>query len=684
MNITDTNLNLDLDLNPIIKPIKKLKIAHIFVHLFEIGGGEAYLHNFCKYSNYENILFINNQLNTNTLFNFTNNNNSIETILYNSYEELNYYLSDCKTNYNLILDHQLYWFDFNYSKIAFNNIIPNKIIRITHCVPIHYKNISSLNYYYSVELYNEKQSNNSWNNHIKMYNDIGVNIEDITENNIHEKIKIFEDKFNDKIDIAIIGRINEDKIPINFLKVLFQFFNNKNNNKYIFHFYGTIDKNYSMFIKTVCNNNLDNQNSNNQNNSINPNIIYEGIIQPELIKNIYKQNDILLHPSKNEAGATVILEAMSYGLPVIARHVGGVPNALNNIDYLCNNEKDMFDKLLSINDLNYKDISLKNYSKIQNNNNLSVQLNKLYNELEIIDKINELEIVDKLNSSNSTSIPNIIHYIYGLEKQKKEFPFVFYLSILSNLNINKPDKIYFHYQYLPYGYWWDKIKDYISLNYINTDNLYWGKKKIIKYAHKADKLRLDLLYKYGGIYMDIDTITYKSYHHLLQYDLVLGIQEENYGKDKITLYCNAIIFSKKNNPFLKEWINNYESYFDNESWCESSIHLLSKLVSKLIIDNNLDLSNNNLDLNKNNNNLGLNKNKNNTIGNYKILEKEAFYYPSYNEINKIFEGNEDINDKLITLHYWNSYSNKYYNTIKDFNWCTENNSMFSKIIKNLI
>jgi hypothetical protein len=252
------------------------------------------------------------------------------------------------------------------------------------------------------------------------------------------------------------------------------------------------------------------------------------------------------------------------------------------------------------------------------------------------------------------------------------------------LNINKPDKIYFHYQYLPYGYWWDKIKDYISLNYINTDNLYWGKKKIIKYAHKADKLRLDLLYKYGGIYMDIDTITYKSYHHLLQYDLVLGIQEENYGKDKITLYCNAIIFSKKNNPFLKEWINNYESYFDNESWCESSIHLLSKLVSKLIIDNNLDLSNNNLDLNKNNNNLGLNKNKNNTIGNYKILEKEAFYYPSYNEINKIFEGNEDINDKLITLHYWNSYSNKYYNTIKDFNWCTENNSMFSKIIKNLI
>jgi mannosyltransferase OCH1-like enzyme len=267
-----------------------------------------------------------------------------------------------------------------------------------------------------------------------------------------------------------------------------------------------------------------------------------------------------------------------------------------------------------------------------------------------------LEIINKINLSKN-NIPNIIHYIYGLEKQKIEFPFIFYLSILSNLKINNPDKIYFHYQYLPYGYWWDKIKDYVSLNYINGDNLYWGKKKIKKYAHKADKLRLDLLYKYGGIYMDIDTISYQSYKDLLKYDIVLGIQEENYGKDNLTLYCNAILFCKPNNSFIKEWIDNYEKDFDNESWCESSIHLLSNLVK-----NNL----------------------NNNLNNYKILEKEYFYYPSYNETNKIFEGSEDINDKLITLHYWNSYSNKYYENIKDFDYIKDNNSMFCKIAKGLL
>ena len=160
--------------------------------------------------------------------------------------------------------------------------------------------------------------------------------------------------------------------------------------------------------------------------------------------------------------------------------------------------------------------------------------------------------------------------------------------------------------------------------------------------------------------MDIDTISYKPYINLLNYDIVLGVQEENYGKDNLTLYCNAILLCKKNNLFIKEWIDNYEKYFDNESWCESSIHLLSKLVS-----DNLN-------------------NSNNTFKNYKILEKECFFYPSYNETYKIFEGNEDINNNLITLHYWNSYSNKYYNNIKDFDYIKNNNSMYCKIAKNLL
>jgi mannosyltransferase OCH1-like enzyme len=349
-----------------------------------------------------------------------------------------------------------------------------------------------------------------------------------------------------------------------------------------------------------------------------------------------------------EAGATVVLEAMSYGLPVICRNTSGLKNAIGNKDYnyLCKDETEMFKKLLLINNVKYNDISKNNILKILNKNNEEILFTKLINEIKLI---YDYEIID--------DIPNIIHYVYGLKKQTEEFSFVYYLSILSNYVINKPFVIYFHYQYLPYGYWWDKALKYLKLNYINTNNIYWGKKKIIKFAHKADKIRLDILLKYGGIYMDIDTITYKPYKDLLKYDFVIGIQEENYGENNSTLYCNAILFSKKNNIFIKKWIEEYENHFISTGWCEASVHL-PELIFNII--NNDDKKN------------------------IKILDKEYFYSPLYNEVEKIFENIGILNNNLLTLHLWNTYSEKYYKNILNFDWCYTNKSLYSLLIKNIL
>jgi glycosyltransferase involved in cell wall biosynthesis len=591
----------------------KKKLAHIFVHFFKIGGGESYLQNFNKINSiFDETLFINNNYNNETLFNFNG-----DIIFYTNYNVLNNLLK----NYDIILDHQLYWFDKNNTFESFKNISSNKIFRITHGVPIHFQNITDYNYSYSIELYNETLSDKSWNNHIKIYNNIGV------EKNI--KKCTFKNS-NLKINIACVGRINEDKIPITFLKILTKFLNI--HKKYIFNFYGLIDDSYFKYF----------------NNEINKvkNIKYYGVIDPKDIKNIYLNNDILMHPSKSEAGATVVLEAMSYGLPIICKNTGGLPNALgsNNINYLCNNDQEMFEKLLLINEDNYKKIFKNNIFKILNHNNITLN-KKLIDTIDIIN-----------NYENSDNIPNIIHYIFGLKKQKEEFYFVYYLSILSNYLINKPDIIYFHYQYEPYGYWWEKAKKYIKLNYVNANGISWGSKKIIKYAHKADKLRLDILYKYGGIYMDIDTITYKSYEHLLNYDFVMGIQDENYGTEKITLYCNAILLCKKNNIFLKKWIDEYEKHFIPSGWCEASVFLPHKIYDMLSQEEKLNI---------------------------KILDKNCFYYPSYYEVDKIFENELLIDKNLLTLHLWNSYSEKYYKSINNFNWIFNNNSLYSSLIKNI-
>jgi glycosyltransferase involved in cell wall biosynthesis len=588
-----------------------IKLAHIFVHFFKIGGGESYLSKFSYYNNiFDETIFINKNYNHETLFNYKS-----KIVYYNDYVDLNNKIKE----YDIIIDHQLYWFELENTLKTFVSISPNKIIRIIHGVPIHYLDISKYNFYYTIELYKDLNSHVSWNNHIKIYNNIGVK-----KNNK----KIIFDENNKKI--AIVGRINPDKIPNIFLKLLIKFtacFNN-----YQFNFYGDIDENYKKSFFISINN---------------KNIIYHGIIDPSNIQSIYLENNILLHPSKMEAGATVVLEAMSYGLPIICRNTYGLKNAVGDNNYLCNNEEEMFTSLIEINNKNYYDISKNNILKILNENSEKNLFTKLVKEIKLIYDCEKVK--DK--------IPNIIHYVFGLRKQVEEFSFVYYLSILSNYIINKPLIIYFHYQYLPYGYWWDKTLCYVKLNYINTNNIYWGKKKIIKYAHKADKIRLDILYKYGGIYMDIDTITYKSYQELLNYDFAIGIQEENYGKDKITLYCNAILFSKKNNIFIKKWIEEYENYFNPDGWCEASVHLPG------IVLNNLN---------------------NNDKEKIKILDKEYFYIPSYNEVDKIFKTEGIINKNLLTLHLWNTYSEKYYKNILNFDWCFTNNSLYSLLIKNIL
>jgi glycosyltransferase involved in cell wall biosynthesis len=605
--------------------MSQIKLAHIFVHFFKVGGGEAYLSKFSYKSacSFYQTIFINKNHKNETLFHFYS---TTKIIFYDGYIDLNKEL--IKNNYDIIIDHQLYWFDINYAKVSFLNIDLWKIIRIIHGVPIHHINILPYEFYYTVELYNDINSHNSWNNHIKIYNNLGVKKN-------KKDINVFsENKIN--INIAIVGRMNEEKIPVSFLKILKYFLSNYTyKSKYFFHFYGELDNSY---IKTFMKYTYDNQN-----------IFYHGIIHPENINTIYLNNDILIHPSKMEAGATVVLEAMSFGLPVICRNTTGLENALGkDSEYLCRDDTEIFKKLIKINSDNYHHISKRNILKVENENNEDILAEALQNEIKLIHKLNTL----------TDSIPNIIHYVFGLEKQIEEFPFVYYLSILSNYLINKPLAIYFHYQHLPNGKWWDKIKNLLKLNFINTDNIFWGKKKIMKFAHKADKIRLEMLYKYGGVYMDIDTITYKPYHHLLKYDFVIGIQEENYGEDKITLYGNAILFSRKNNIFIKKWMDKYEEYFDPNGWCEASIHL----PHTILLDHYL------------------------YSDSFHILEKEALYVPSYNEVDKIFEKEYPINDSLLTLHLWNSFSNKYYKDIKDFDWILKNNSnsLYSSLIKNLI
>ena len=295
-------------------------------------------------------------------------------------------------------------------------------------------------------------------------------------------------------------------------------------------------------------------------------------------------------------------------------------------------------------------------------------------------KINDLETVSLPKSLNNVDIsnkdvsivyrninkkiPNIIHFVYGFKEQVEEFDLYKYLAIKSAYDINKPDKIYFYYFHEPYGYWWYKIKPYLTLEYINPPTEIYGN-NIYHYAHKADIIRLQKLIEHGGIYLDIDTICLKSFSDLLNYDFLMGIQT-NSDDTKVYGLCNATILSKKNAPFAVKWLESYKTFRSkgrDEYWDEHSVLMpyeLSKTYSNEI----------------------------------KILNSNAFFYPLWYEINDIlFNENIKIDEykKIIKnnycIHLWDTYSNNYLKSLTEDIIFTKNtiyNIFCRKFLRNKI
>jgi hypothetical protein len=170
-------------------------------------------------------------------------------------------------------------------------------------------------------------------------------------------------------------------------------------------------------------------------------------------------------------------------------------------------------------------------------------------------------------------IPNIVHFVYGLKSDfgGKGFSFVHFLAIFTAWKVNRPETIFFHYAYEPTGEWWEKAKPYLTLNHISPPAEIFGR-PLEHFAHKADVVRLEMLMKYGGIYLDIDVVCISSLKPLLQETFVLG-REPGFG------LCNAVILSSPDSEFLRIWYDRYHD-FDGAHWGYHSVKLPLELAKQ--------------------------------------------------------------------------------------------------------
>lgn len=177
-------------------------------------------------------------------------------------------------------------------------------------------------------------------------------------------------------------------------------------------------------------------------------------------------------------------------------------------------------------------------------------------------------------------IPNIFHFCYGLSEDfgGKPYSLVHYLAVKSAKEVNNPEEIFFYYSYEPEGEWWDKTKELVTLKKIIAPEEIFGN-KLYHVAHKADIVRLKYLIEDGGIYLDLDTISKKSFAYLLNNKFVIGKQ----GKWRNMGLCNAVMMSEKNSEFAMKWMDEYKSFRSkgkDKYWAEHSVSVPLKLSKK--------------------------------------------------------------------------------------------------------
>jgi mannosyltransferase OCH1-like enzyme len=112
--------------------------------------------------------------------------------------------------------------------------------------------------------------------------------------------------------------------------------------------------------------------------------------------------------------------------------------------------------------------------------------------------------------------------------------------------IDKIKELHPHYKY---KLWTDNdlnSANFSNLSYINNTPIY---------AQKADIMRYEILYKYGGIYLDIDFEIFKCLDPLLTNDLVV-CNEDSYIDKYMT---NAFIYSIPGTTSLKNCVDNIKN-----------------------------------------------------------------------------------------------------------------------------
>ncbi|XP_054157380.1 uncharacterized protein LOC128955733 [Oppia nitens] len=189
---------------------------------------------------------------------------------------------------------------------------------------------------------------------------------------------------------------------------------------------------------------------------------------------------------------------------------------------------------------------------------------QVFSDTDIVDTNIESQYRDIVftdyNSNNVTGfgssvVPNIVHYVV-LDNPYMDFSH--YVSVLSVLRNQKPVSVVFHCNCDRLrGRYWEKLMSLsdshrLQLRSIVKPVFIFGKKLSSVY-HQSDIVRIDIMMRFGGIFLDNDVYVVKSLDIFRKYEFTIGWPlDENIG--------TQILIGHKNARFPRLWYESYKKY----------------------------------------------------------------------------------------------------------------------------
>lgn len=162
----------------------------------------------------------------------------------------------------------------------------------------------------------------------------------------------------------------------------------------------------------------------------------------------------------------------------------------------------------------------------------------------------------------------------------------------------------------------------------------------------SNLLRLALLYKYGGTYIDADVMVLRSFSKLRN---TIGAQNIDVKTGKWSRLNNAVLVFDKKHPLLLKFIEEFALTFDGNKWGHNGPYLISRVVSRV---------------------------SGRPEFNFSVLPPSAFYPVDWRGIRSLFRGPssrdgdelhhskwlvkkmEQIRKESFAVHLWNRQSRK--------------------------